>query len=295
MMNAATWVIGLQGHHLTPQERDYLQKSPPLGVILFARNCHDQAQITALLDDVRQQTGQATWAAIDEEGGRVHRMSFAPFDTRPHAASYGELFKTHPKQATQNVFEDACNIGKALADMGFTHNCAPVLDVFHPQGHGIIGQRAFSDDKNTIITLASASVHGLKSVGIEAVGKHFPGHGRANADSHLAVPNVDADVSSLFDEAEIFKHVATQGLQHIMSAHVVYSQVSDDIATFSSYWLQDVLRHQFGFQGKIWSDDLCMRGAGKNIIDAIQKAQQASCDVLLICEPEQVQQAYQQL
>ncbi|MDQ6974366.1 MAG: glycoside hydrolase family 3 N-terminal domain-containing protein, partial [Mariprofundaceae bacterium] len=149
-------------------------------------------------------------------------------------------------------------------------------------------------DKHAIMMLASACVRGLKKMGIEAVGKHFPGHGRANADSHLAVPSVDTDVSSLLCEADIFQQVAAQGLQHIMSAHVLYSQASHDIATFSSYWLQDILRNQYGFQGKVWSDDLCMRGAGENIIDALRQAQ-STCDVLLICHPQQVKQAYKKL
>ncbi|MBL1352930.1 MAG: beta-N-acetylhexosaminidase [Zetaproteobacteria bacterium] len=291
-MNPATWVIGLGGYTLTSKERHYLHHSPPQGVILFSRNCQNKVQITELLDDVRQQAGKTIWAAIDEEGGRVHRIPFAPFNQRPHAASYGALFEKHPEKATQTIYDDACHTGKYLADMGFTHNCAPVLDVFHAQGHGIIGQRALSHDKDTIVTLASACVRGFKKAHIEAVGKHFPGHGRANADSHLAVPTVDVDLETLLQEADIFRQVAKQGMQHIMSAHVIYKQVSNNIATFSPYWLHDVLREKFGFQGKIWSDDLCMRGAGENIIDALQHTQQSACNILLICEPKQVAQAY---
>jgi len=219
-------------------------------------------------------------------------MPFPPFNQRPHPASYGVMFEKHPEQAIQAVFDDAYQTGNQLKDMGFTHNCAPVLDVFHAQGHAIIGQRAFSHDKDTIVALASACVRGFKAAHIEAVGKHFPGHGRANADSHVAVPTVDADLPTLLHEADIFHQVAKQGLQHIMSAHVIYSQVSNDIATFSAYWLQDVLRGEFAFTGKIWSDDLCMRGAGEHIIDALEHAQASACDVLLICEPHQVWQAY---
>jgi len=220
-LNPATWMIGLEGLTLTPQECRYLRQFPPKGVILFARNCQTKEQISILLEDVRQQTGQGTWAAIDEEGGRVHRIPFAPFNERPHPAYYGDLAAKNPEQAIQAIFDDAQDTGRDLAAMGFTHNCAPVLDMFHAQGHGIIGQRALSHHKEHIIMLASACVRGFKAAGIEAVGKHFPGHGRANADSHVAVPTVDADLPTLLHEADIFKQVAEQGLQHIMSAHVI--------------------------------------------------------------------------
>jgi len=290
-----SWIIGLQGLQLSSQEKQRLRDTPPLGVILFARNTGSAEQTQALLDAVRQHTGQATWAAIDEEGGRVNRMPWPPFCHRKHPAEFGQLFDTNPQHALQESYDDAYRVGLALTDLGFTHNCAPVLDIFHPDGHGIIGQRAFSAKKETIIALAHAVVQGYKAAGIDAVGKHFPGHGRANGDSHLTVPSAHAELPTLLHEADIFSQVAQHGLQHLMSAHVIYPNVSPEIATFSRHWLHTILREHFNFEGTIWSDDLCMRGAGDEIIASLKQAKRAGCDILLICEPQQVANCYQAL
>jgi len=286
-------VIGLQGTSLSNEEMQMLHKYPPLGVILFARNCESPAQVKALLDAVRQITGEATWAAIDEEGGRVNRMPWPPFSRRHVAADYLGLSGGDIVAAEQAVYQDNLCVGEALAALGFTHNCAPVLDVFHADGHGIIGERAYAADVQTVARLAAACMRGLHDAGIAAVGKHFPGHGRANADSHLVLPQVDAPLKTLLAEAEGFRQLITQGLQHVMTAHVVYNGVDVDdgerqAATFSSFWVQQMLRGKFNFSGRVWSDDLCMQGAGGDVRKAAHAALAAGCDVLLLCEPEAV-------
>jgi len=286
------WMIGLEGLTLNAKERQWLQDKPPLGVILFSRNIESPDQVKLLLDEVRQCTGQASWAAIDEEGGRVNRLPWAPFIHRKHAGEYGRMFSLDAKKAKQAVFDDAYKVGCALKDMGFTHNCAPVLDLFFDAGHNIIGQRSYASDKKTVAVLAAACMQGLLAAGIQAVGKHFPGHGRANADSHVSVPTVDASLATLLEEAEVFGTLVMQGMQHMMTAHVVYTAVEGQVATFSRFWLQDILRQRFAFEQKIWSDDLCMQGAGGCIKEAVQAAKSAGCDVLLVCEPEGVETLY---
>ncbi len=285
-------MIGLQGLTLSGKERQWLKNKPPLGVILFARNIAAPEQVKALLDEVRQCTGQASWAAIDEEGGRVNRMPWTPFTDRKHAGEYGRMFLLDAEDAKQAVLNDAYKVGCALKNMGFTHNCAPVLDLFFDTGHDIIGQRAYGSDKQVVEVLAGACMQGLSVAGIQAVGKHFPGHGRANADSHMAVPTVDTALDVLLQEAEIFEMLARQGMQHMMTAHVVYTSVENKVATFSRFWLQDILRQRFAFEQKIWSDDLCMKGAGDSIKEAVADAKSAGCDVLLVCEPECVEALY---
>ncbi len=286
------WMIGLEGLTLKVKERQWLRDKPPLGVILFARNIESPEQVKLLLDEVRQCTGQASWAAIDEEGGRVNRLPWAPFIHRKHAGEYGRMFSLDAEKAKQAVFDDAYKVGCALKNMGFTHNCAPVLDLFFNAGHSIIGQRSYASDKKIVVALAAACMRGLLAAGIQAVGKHFPGHGRANADSHVAVPRVDASLATLLEEAEVFEALVMQGMQHMMTAHVVYTAVEDQVATFSRFWLQDILRQHFSFEQKIWSDDLCMQGAGGCIKEAVQAAKTAGCDVLLVCEPEGVEALY---
>ncbi len=284
------WVIGLHGYTLTAQEQELLRQSPPLGVILFARNVQDRAQVAALLDDVRQHTGQATWAAIDEEGGRINRMPFPPFNDRRSAQAYGVMYQDNPTAALQALYEDNVRTAQALKELGFSHNCAPVLDLFYPQAHAIIGNRAYSADVDDVVALATACMRGLHDGGIAAIGKHYPGHGRATADSHGEVPVVTAPAEDVMRDATVFEQLVQQGLAHIMTAHIRYTALDAAIATFSPFWLQ-YLRQQ-GFAGTIWSDDLCMKGAGEDVIDAIGQARQAGCHALLICEPQAVAQAY---
>ncbi|GAV19965.1 beta-N-acetylhexosaminidase [Mariprofundus micogutta] len=288
-------IVGLESLQLTELERVWLKEKPPLGVILFARNIESPAQVKALLDEVRACAGNDTWAAIDEEGGRVNRIPWAPFNQRRHAAEYGEMYARNAGTAIQAVYQDSFITGEALKELGFTHNCAPVLDLFCTEGHSIIGKRSFGEDVAQVAALATACMRGLSDAGIEAVGKHFPGHGRANADSHVAVPEVRAEMNTLFDESEPFSVLIKEGLKHIMTAHVVYSAVRPEVATLSPFWVHHVLRERMHFFGRIWSDDLCMKGVGDDVVHAAKAALNVGCDALLVCEPEGVADVYHSL
>lgn len=288
-------IVGLEGLSLSERERRWLAEKPPLGVILFARNIESEAQVETLLAEVRAVAGPQTWAAIDEEGGRVNRLPWPPFTGRRHGADYGRLYLDDADAAVRAVYEDSLETGLALRRLGFTHNCAPVLDVFHVEGHGIIGERAYSDRVEIVAALGGACKRGLHAAGIAAVGKHFPGHGRADADSHLAVPHVQAGLPVLLAEAEPFAALAMQGLEHIMTAHVIYEAVDAQVATLSRFWLSDVLRQRLGFTGRIWSDDLSMKGVGDDVPTAADAALAAGCDVLLACQPEGVAALYRML
>ena len=286
-------VIGLEGTVLTDDEKRWLSDNPPAGVILFARNIESPEQVKALLESVREIGGEDMAAAIDEEGGRVNRLPWPPFNNRTQADEYGKLYQSDPETAVSDVYDDAYETGVALKQLGFTHNCAPDLDLFHPDGHAIIGNRAYGSDTHTVASLGVACVHGLQEAGIEAIGKHFPGHGRANADSHVAVPVVDAAVDTIVNEAECFELAFSQNLNHVMTAHVIYSKADEKVATLSHYWINDVLRDRMGFAGTIWSDDLCMKGVGNNVHEAVEAALEAGCDILLLCEPEGVRELYE--
>jgi len=288
-------IIGLLGTTLTKEERRWLREYPPLGVILFGRNIESPEQVRSLLDDVRNSTGKVTWAAIDEEGGRVTRIPWQPFSQRRSAAEYGRMMRDDTTAAKHAVYSDSLMAGEGLQQLGFTHNCAPVLDVFHPEGHGIIGGRAYASDSDIVSELGTACMRGLSDACIEAVGKHFPGHGRANADSHVTVPEADAPLDTLLAEAKPFNELVERGLKHIMTAHVIYKQVNAQVATLSPFWLKEVLHQQFGFTGHIWSDDLCMKGVGNDVLSAAEMATAAGCNVLLVCEPQGVSDIYTEL
>jgi len=167
--------------------------------------------------------------------------------------------------------------------------------MFHAGGDAIIGTRAYGQDVRVVAEHGAACLKGLHAAEVAAVGKHFPGHGRADADSHLAVPHVDADMTTLLREAGPFRACMKQGLRHIMTAHVVYTQVDARVATLSGFWLGEVLRQRFGFDGSIWSDDLCMKGVGGSVYNAASQAIGAGCDVLLVCDPAGVRELYESM
>jgi len=285
-------MIGLAGHKLSERERHWLREAPPLGVILFGRNVADPEQVRALIEESRQVAGKPLWAAIDEEGGRVNRMAWPPFSGRRHAADWGDLYRTDAQAALAGVRDDAHVVGVELARLGFTHDCAPVLDLLLPGGHAVIGRRSYGDSVATVTALGAAAVQGLQAAGVAAIGKHFPGHGRANLDSHLAVPVVDAPLEQLLAEAEPFRQLIGGELRHLMSAHVIYDRCDSAVATCSPFWLKEILRGRFGFAGTLWSDDLCMKGVGDSPRIAAERAQAAGCDVLLVCEPQGVAEVY---
>jgi len=286
-------IIGLSGLTLSDEERQWLKQSPPAGIILFARNVATPEQVHALIDHARSAAGTALWAAIDEEGGRVHRLAWPPFHPRPAAAAFGKQYRSDPKQAVIAARDDARRCGEALLAMGFTHNCAPVLDLLHPDGDAVIGDRAFGSDVTAVAALGKAVMEGLNEAGIAAVGKHFPGHGRAQCDSHLTTPEVVVDKSTLIAEAFPFAALIAHGLRHIMTAHVRYAQQDDAIASCSRYWINQ-LRTKFGFSGTVWSDDLSMGGAGGDLRAALQAAHNAGSDRLLVCQPEDCRAIFRQ-
>jgi len=288
-------VVGLQGLQLSEEERGWFSSHPPLGVILFSRNASDADQVKVLIHEVRESTGEQTWAVIDEEGGRVNRMAWPPFYNRMTAAEHGRRHADDPEAAKQAVYADALAVGQALRELGFTHNCAPVLDLLHVGANAVIGNRSYGSKAQVVATLGAAAMRGLHAAGIEAIGKHFPGHGRADADSHLAVPHVQAGLDDILREAEPYRTLSNRGLNHIMTAHVIYSKIEEKVATLSAFWLQDLLRKRFGFQGRIWSDDLCMKGVGDDILAATNEAKAAGCDVLLVCEPAGVARIYRSI
>ena len=167
---------------------------------------------------------------------------------------------------------------------GFT-GFAPVLDLAHGVS-GVIGDRAFARNPGTVATLAYAFMHGMLSAGMQAVGKHFPGHGAVVEDSHIAMPVDHRDLETILAHDVIpFERMIENGLAGIMPAHVIYDKVDSKPAGYSDYWLNTILRGQLKFQGVIFSDDLSMEAAGiaGGYGERAQAALSAGCDMALVC------------
>jgi beta-N-acetylhexosaminidase len=282
-MTVRAFISGCAGTRLSPEERAFFAESAPWGFILFARNVEDPAQVRALVDELRAAVGWNTPVLIDQEGGRVQRLRPPHWPDYPAAEPFGELHDRDPEAALKAVRLNSRAIAADLAALGIDVDCLPVADLRHPDGHGIIGNRAYGETPAKVAALARAASDGLLDGGVLPVVKHLPGHGRAPADSHERLPVVAAPRAVL--EAEDFAAFrALADLPLGMTAHVVYRDIDPDRpATTSPVMIGDVIRRDIGFSGLLMSDDLSMGALAGSLSDRGRGAIAAGCDMLLHC------------
>ena len=278
-------ILGLAGPALTEEERALFRASDPLGFILFQRNCLTPAQLQALVAELRDLVGRADAPVlIDQEGGRVQRLKPPAWRKFPPAAVFGDLFAADPKRAIVATRTNARLIAAELASLGITVDCAPVLDLCHPDAHDIIGDRAFGGRPEVVITLGRAFAEGLRAGGVLPVIKHVPGHGRAKADSHLELPVVTTG-RDLLEETDFrpFAALASEPCW-AMTAHIVFADLDPDRpATLSPIVINDVIRGRLGFDGVVLSDDLSMDALSGDLGARTKAALDAGCDLALHC------------
>jgi beta-N-acetylhexosaminidase len=277
-------IYGCAGLTLLDAERDFFREVRPWGFILFGRNVQDPDQIRRLTAALRETVGaDDAPILIDQEGGRVARLKPPHWHERPPAARFGALYETNPELAREAVYLNARLIAHDLSGLGINVDCLPVLDVPVPGAHDIIGDRAFGHDPATVIDLGRAQIEGLMEGGVLPVMKHIPGHGRAGADSHLALPRVDADVEKL-SASDFVTFRSLDLCPMAMTAHVVYDSIDPQRpATTSPKVIRDVIRGEIGFDGLLMSDDLSMKALDGPLAARAKAALFAGCDVVLHC------------
>ncbi|WP_428393581.1 beta-N-acetylhexosaminidase [Lichenicoccus sp.] len=273
-------IVGVAGATLDAAEHRLLAQRPPLGVILFRRNIVSPSQLAGLVGELRAVLPAEALLMVDQEGGRVARLRPPHWHAHPTAASLGALYGRDPAAGRRAAFLTGALIGLDCAAAGFDVVCAPVLDRAVAGAHAVIGDRAFGPDGETIVTLASAFADGLLSAGVQPVGKHVPGHGRAGSDSHVALPELDG-----VDALDLAPFAALAWLPWLMTAHIRYhDQDPMQPATFSRKILEGVVRDRLGFDNLLVSDDLAMGALGDvSPGDRAMRALQAGCDVALHC------------
>jgi beta-N-acetylhexosaminidase len=281
-------MVDVAGLALTAEEREFLRHPVVGAVILFARNYQDPRQLRALTEEIHAVREPRLLIAVDHEGGRVQRFREG-FSRIPPMRAFGQLWERDQGQALELAHAAGHVIGAELAQAGVDFSFTPVLDVDFGAS-GVIGDRAFSRDPRTIGELAVALMQGLAAAGMAAVGKHFPGHGYAAADSHVAIPKDDRSYDAI-EQTDLapYRMLIPQGLAAIMPAHVIYPRVDPRPAGFSAFWLQEVLRRRLGFDGLIFSDDLTMEGASVagDMTARARAAFAAGCDMVLVCNQPQ--------
>ncbi|HUO87849.1 MAG TPA: beta-N-acetylhexosaminidase [Rhizomicrobium sp.] len=277
-------IYGCAGTMLAAEERAFFREARPWGFILFARNTHDRDQIRALAAALRETVGDARAPIlIDQEGGRVARLKPPGWKVRPAAARFGEIHLAQGDAAREAAYLNARLIAHDLSEVDINVDCLPVLDVPVPGAHEVIGDRAFSSDPATIIDLGRAQIEGLMEGGVLPVMKHIPGHGRAAADSHAALPRVSASAEELSaTDFVTFRSLDTCPMA--MTAHVVYEAIDPQRpATTSPKVIRDVIRGEMGFDGLLISDDLSMNALDGRLSARTKAALFAGCDIVLHC------------
>lgn len=275
-------MLDLVGHELTPIERDLLKHPLTGAIILFTRNYESKQQLRHLITQIRKNNPDIL-IAVDQEGGRVQRFR-DEFTRLPPLAKFGEQFQQHPEQALQAAQQSAYTMASELIVMDIDFSFAPILDVEQVESE-VIGDRSFGAKPEMVIALAKAYIAGMRRAGMAATGKHFPGHGGVIADSHLELP-IDKRSWQELENIDLSPYKELKNdLAAVMIAHIIYSQCDKLPASFSSFWLQKVLRQQLQFAGVIFSDDLNMAGAhvAGNFIDRAQAALEAGSDMLIVC------------
>jgi beta-N-acetylhexosaminidase len=295
MTQHAPLIIDIAGLALTKVDRQRLRHPLVGGLILFARNWQDRAQLTQLCREIKK-VRRDLLICVDHEGGRVQRFKTDGFTHLPPMRALGDMWLRDGKQGEGSGAMQASNaatacgfvLGAELRACGVDFSFTPVLDLDFGES-SVIGDRAFARDARVVSLLAKSLMHGLLQSGMTNCGKHFPGHGFVKADSHYDIPVDRRSLKVILaDDAAPYGWLNTT-LSSVMPAHVIYPKVDARPAGFSSRWLNDILRGQLGFGGAIFSDDLSMAGArlldGQEVsyTQAAVAALNAGCDLVLLC------------
>jgi beta-N-acetylhexosaminidase len=295
MTQHAPLIIDVAGLSLNKIDRQRLKHPLVGGIILFARNWQDRAQLTQLCREIKK-VRRDLLICVDHEGGCVQRFKTDGFTHLPPMRALGEIWMNDKKGSAGSGALQASNaasacgfvLGSELRACGVDFSFTPVLDLDFGAS-SVIGDRAFARDPRVVSLLAKSLMHGLLQSGMANCGKHFPGHGFVKADSHTDIPVDKRSLKAILNEDAAPYGWLNTTLSSVMPAHVIYPKVDARPAGFSPKWLNDILRGQLGFGGAIFSDDLSMAGArlidGQQVsyTEAAVAALNAGCDMVLLC------------
>tara|TARA_Y100000589_G_scaffold280263_1_gene276586 strand:- start:525 stop:1463 length:939 start_codon:yes stop_codon:yes gene_type:complete len=282
-MNKSAIILGIKALNLSLDEKRLLQEKKPLGVILFSRNIKNPKQILSLTQSIKNILGKEAMILIDQEGGRVSRLNKSYWKTYPDANYFGKIANSNLAKAKKLTYENFKDIGSNLNKLGINYNCAPVLDLKIKGASSVIGSRAFSRSPEIVSHLALQACKGLLSENVFPIVKHIPGHGRAKVDSHFYLPIIKSSKKVLQEDFYPFIKLNKQPLA--MIAHIKYLDLDKEkCATFSKSIIS-FIKNKLGFEGILFSDDLCMKALKGSYVNRARKAIKAGCDIVLHCEP----------
>jgi len=283
-MSTRAFITGVSGPELSAAERDFIRAECPWGFILFKRNIETPAQVTRLINELREEIGQPDAPVlIDQEGGRVQRLGPPNWPIYPAGAVFGRLYDIDPAAGLAAARLSARLIAADLDEVGVSVDCLPLADVPVSGANAVIGERAYGTEPAKVAAIARAVTEGLEEGGVLPVLKHIPGHGRATADTHFSLPVVDTSREEL-EQSDFAPFRALADLPMAMTAHVVFSALDPaQPATTSATIIDEVIRGLIGFQGLLMSDDVSMNALAGSISDRTRALLAAGCDMVLHC------------
>lgn len=286
-------ICGFDGTSVTPELRELLREVQPLGLILFARNIESPEHVAEFARELKSlRKNEPLLLSVDQEGGRVARI-------RAPATEWPTMREVGRAGDPQLAYRVGQALARELRAMSFDIDYAPVLDVDTNPDNPVIGDRAFSDHPEQVGELGALLTRGLQEHGVAACGKHFPGHGDTDLDSHLALPYVDHDIDRLRDvEWRPFVAASKAGLSSVMTAHVMVEALDRQHPGTLSPTILSHLREEIGFNGVIVSDDIEMKAVAERYSPAeiASRGTLAGVDLFLACHlPEITQDLYRGL
>ena len=278
--------LGVRQAALDDERAALFRAARPWAFILFREACETKDQVRALCAALREAGGHDALIFIDQEGGRVARLRPPQWPAFPAAALYGQIHQTNPADAAEAAKLGYRLIAHELKALEINGDFAPVLDLPVPGADAVIGDRAFSADPEVVAALGRAALDGLHAGGVVGCVKHAPGHGRAEADSHVTLPRVAASRADLAKDFAPFR--ALCDAPAAMTAHIVYEALDRERpATCSPLVIDSVIRGEIGFQGLLMSDDLNMKALAQampgGLRDHAAAARAAGCDIVVQC------------
>jgi beta-N-acetylhexosaminidase len=283
-MQQRAFITGISGLGLSAAERAFIAAERPWGFILFKRNVETPEQVARLVGELKEAAARSDVPIlIDQEGGRVQRLGPPHWPAYPPGALFGTLYDLDPALGLAAARLSARLIASDLWKLGINVDCLPLADVPVAGADAVIGDRAYGTEPGKVAAIARAVTEGLEQGGILPVLKHIPGHGRANADSHLRLPDVNAAKSDL-ERSDFAAFQPLADLPMAMTAHVVFSAL-DPVhpATTSATIIAQVIRGAIGFQGLLMSDDVSMNALSGSIAERTRASFLAGCDLVLHC------------
>src|ERR1700681_250476 len=283
-MNSRAFITGVSGTELSAAEREFIRVERPWGFILFKRNIETPEQVSYLVRELRNSVGSPDAPVlIDQEGGRVQRLGPPHWPVYPPGAAFGGLYDIDRAAGLTAARLSARLMAADLVELGVTVDCLPLADVPVAGADAVIGNRAYGTEPGKVAAIARAVTDGLEQGGVLPVLKHIPGDGRATADTHFRLPEVDTSKTEL-ERTDFAAFQPLADLPMAMTAHVVFSALDPaHPATTSATIVEQVIRGMIGFQGLLMSDDVSMNALAGSLAERSRAIFAAGCDMVLHC------------